>query len=162
MKTSILIALIGIVFLSPKVQDTMSTGAKLKNGSCKINRLPLSTIDLAKFRSLKFFSKTMDDQYVTFYKDENYGGPSDSYIVGTRMECLPDPNPSVLGVFFHTCNVYNDQITSIRVPTGLKVTCFIDCSFHGTPSARVFTEDCPNVGPDWNDKISSFIIDYNQ
>ena len=81
------------------------------------------------------------------------------------MECLPDPPMGffnkIVWALFHPTTVFNDQITSIKVPNGLKVTCYIDCGFQGTPPARVFVQDCPNVGPIWNDKISSFIIEYS-
>jgi hypothetical protein len=62
----------------------------------------------------------MPDQYVTFYRDENYQGPSDSYPVGQYMDCLP--NHTFWYDNFGIYHVFNDEITSLRVPPGVKVT----------------------------------------
>ena len=167
MKTSILICVTGFILIFPKIESPKNYLHKEFNSENKtITYHSLETKNLVDKNNSINRTKAKSDQYVTFYKDEKYGNNHDSYIVGTRMECLPDPPRGVfnqvVGALFHPTTVFNDQISSIKVPNGLKVTCYIDCGFRGTPAARVFTQDCPNVGPEWNDKISSFIIEYNQ
>jgi hypothetical protein len=55
-----------------------------------------------------------------------------------------------------TC-VRSNEITSIKVGKGLKVICWENANYLG--KSRVFTEDCANVGPEWNDIISSFRVE---
>ena len=102
---------------------------------------------------------------VTIYVDQNYGGGSMSFGPGTIVRCMDTTprNTSFWGekginVAGRGDPVRNDEITSIKVPAGLVIICYIDCGFGG--AARSFTSDCPNVGPAWNDKISSFRVQY--
>jgi hypothetical protein len=100
-------------------------------------------------------------QQVTMYVDENYGGASKAFSPGTRISKLDDFNPSGFwrGFGFGCGDICNDNITSLKVPTGLKVTVYEHMNFTGR--SRVFTADCPNVGPEWNDIITGFVVEYN-
>jgi hypothetical protein len=51
----------------------------------------------------------------------------------------------------------NDTISSLRVPGGIKVTVFNEVHFSG--SSKTFTGDTSYVGDDFNDKISSIIVE---
>jgi hypothetical protein len=51
----------------------------------------------------------------------------------------------------------NDQISSLRVPPGIKVTLFEHVRFQGR--SKVFTADSPYVGDDFNDITSSVIVE---
>src|ERR1035438_2126472 len=113
---------------------------------------------------------------VEIFKDDNFsngdahGEGIMRYSAGQSVPCMDlTPRktsgfiPNVEQIIIHGGNggdpVRNDEITSIRVPPGLKITCWIDCNYSG--ASRVFTEDCANVGPDWNDRISSFKVESN-
>ncbi len=54
----------------------------------------------------------------------------------------------------------NDQLSSLRVPPGWTVTVYDLRGFNGR--ARVFTQDTPWVGNDFNDIASSIIVDAPQ
>eukprot|EP00808_Paulinella_micropora_P029593 g7498.t1 len=75
-----------------------------------------------------------------FYKDANYGGGS-----------LPlTSSSSWLG------STWNDQISSLRVPTGGSVTLYEHSDYQG--NSQVFTQDSSWVGSYWNDKASSIRV----
>jgi hypothetical protein len=60
-----------------------------------------------------------------------------------------------LGRHSFDCNWWNDEVTSLRVPYGLKITLYQHASYNGTQ--WVLNSDNPNVG--WfNDELSSFEI----
>jgi len=43
----------------------------------------------------------------------------------------------------------NDQLTSLRVAPGFRVTLYANKDFGG--ASRIYTQDCPNVGSDFNE-----------
>ena len=81
---------------------------------------------------------------VTIYQDSNYGGASQELIEGDY-----DVNALTIG---------NDQLSSLRVPKGMKVTLFEHGDFTGR--SRTFTEDAPWVD-DFNDITSSIKVEVN-
>ncbi|PYG87227.1 beta/gamma crystallin [Ruminiclostridium sufflavum DSM 19573] len=89
-------------------------------------------------------SKSPDPIYkVTVYEHANYGGRSQSLPVGRY-------NLSQL-------TIGNDIISSVKIPAGLIVTAYEHIDFKG--KAKVFTEDSSYVGNDFNDKISSIVVE---
>ena len=90
---------------------------------------------------------------VIFYQDANYGGDHMSFNVGDRIALVSNGQKRGSG-----CVICNDDISSIKVPFGLKVTVYTDKNFNGF--SKVITSDCPYVGNGFNDKISSFTIEY--
>lgn len=83
---------------------------------------------------------------VHIYQDINYGGRSASLGVGNYN--LASLNAK---------GFYNDDLTSVRVPSGYKVTLYWDDNFSG--SSKVLTGDTNYVGNDWNDKASSIKVE---
>ena len=83
---------------------------------------------------------------VTMYADLNYGGGAASFGVG-RYDMAD----------MVQAGIANDSISSIKVPIGYKLTVFSDIHFAG--ESRVFDADSSYVGEEWNDKITSFIIE---
>ena len=84
----------------------------------------------------------------TFYQDANYGG----YAVG-----LPEGSFTLSQL--RSFGIQNDDISSLKVMPGFKVTLYYDDNFGGT--SGVFTADANYVGNDWNDKASSIRIEPN-
>ncbi|MFZ2726769.1 MAG: RICIN domain-containing protein, partial [Methylococcaceae bacterium] len=80
---------------------------------------------------------------VTIYQDSNYSGASQTLGVGTY-----DMGQLSLG---------NDQLSSLKVPAGLRVTLFEHAGFGG--QQWVFTADSSFVGSTINDKTSSIKIE---
>ncbi|GEJ45319.1 hypothetical protein [Chryseobacterium sp. ON_d1] len=101
---------------------------------------------------------TMNGQ-VIMYEHSNYEGASKTYNGGGKVNLLEDKNPSSFwcGFGFGCCDLCNDMISSIKVPAGFKVTIFEHKDFGGR--SRVLYTDTPYLGNDWNDIITSFIIE---
>jgi len=72
----------------------------------------------------------------TAYEHFNYGGGSNTFCEGGSQPFR------------------NDQYSSLRVPKGMRVRAFEHGG--GVGLARTYFQDVPNVGPLYNDKISSF------
>ena len=53
--------------------------------------------------------------------------------------------------------IHNDIISSLKIPSGMKVTFYSDVNFGG--ESKTFTADTPYVGDDFNDKTSSLVIE---
>ena len=53
--------------------------------------------------------------------------------------------------------IHNDVISSMKIPAGKKVTVYSDVNFGG--QEKTFTADTPYVGDDFNDRISSIVIE---
>ena len=53
--------------------------------------------------------------------------------------------------------IHNDVISSIKIPAGRKVIVYSDVNFSG--ETKTFTADTPYVGDDFNDQISSIVIE---
>jgi hypothetical protein len=80
---------------------------------------------------------------VVIYRDENYSGPSQELDEGSY-----DISSLTIG---------NDQLSSLKVPNGLKVTLYEHAGFSGR--SKSFTSDTPFVGADFNDLTSSIRVD---
>ena len=89
---------------------------------------------------------TSGDVYI--YQDSNYGGRSASLGVGRY-------NLASL----QAKGFKNDDLSSVKVPYGYKVTLYWDDNFSG--STKVLTSDTSYVGNDWNDKASSIKVERN-
>jgi|688.fasta_scaffold06873_6 hypothetical protein len=79
---------------------------------------------------------------VTVYADCNYQGKS-SYLRSGRYSN-------------YAMGIGNDAISCFRIPRGYKLTVFEDNNFNG--ESRTFTSDLYCLAVDWNDKISSMIV----
>lgn len=88
-------------------------------------------------------SETTDG--VTFYEHRDYGGWAVTLQEGSYT-C------SQLGAL----GIKNDELTSIKVPSGYKVILYYDDNFQG--ATKEFTADTEYVGDDFNDKTSSVKI----
>jgi hypothetical protein len=77
---------------------------------------------------------------VSIFKDVNYGG---------RRIDLSEGR-------YDVDTLWNDAISSLRVPPGMAVDLFSDARCGG--QRRTITTDTSNVGPEWNDKTSSLIV----
>ena len=82
----------------------------------------------------------------TFYEHSNYGGWSVSLGEGSH-------NYSDI----ISAGIKNDAISSLKVPSGYKVTLYNDADFKG--DKKEFTSDASYVGDDLNDKTSSIKIE---
>lgn len=82
----------------------------------------------------------------TFYEHSNYGGWSVSLGEGSH-----NYNDIV------SAGIKNDAISSLKVPSGYKVTLYNDADFKG--DKKEFTSDASYVGDDLNDKTSSIKIE---
>ena len=83
---------------------------------------------------------------IYIYQDINYGGRSAALGVGSY-------NLASL----QAKGFKNDDLSSIKVPFGYKVTLYNDDNFQG--EAKVVTEDTSWIGADWNDKTSSIKVE---
>lgn len=80
---------------------------------------------------------------VTVYEHKDYGGRSQELTVGRyNLDQL---------------TIGNDIISSIKIPAGLIVTAYEHIDFQG--STKIFTDDTSYVGNDFNDKISSIVVE---
>lgn len=83
---------------------------------------------------------------IYIYQDINYGGTSASLGLGNyTLSSL------------QAKGFKNDDLSSIKVPWGYKVTLYADDNFSG--STKVVTEDTSWIGSDWNDKVSSIKVE---
>lgn len=83
---------------------------------------------------------------VTIYQDINYGGRQASLGVGSY-------NLASL----QAKGFKNDDMTSLKVPFGYKVTIYQDDNFRG--NSKVITSDTSYIGNDWNDQMSSIKVE---
>jgi hypothetical protein len=83
---------------------------------------------------------------VTIYQDINYGGRSASFGTGNY-------NLSAI----QAKGFRNDDLSSLKVPFGYKVTLYADDNFSG--ATKVITGDTSWIGNDWNDKMSSMKVE---
>ncbi|WP_207510348.1 T9SS type A sorting domain-containing protein [Longitalea luteola] len=82
----------------------------------------------------------------TFYKDCNYGGsavglPAGSYTLSSLQ----------------TRGIVNDDISSLTVQSGYRVTLYWDDNFGGATLVKTASDACL-VDDGWNDKVSSLVI----
>lgn len=83
---------------------------------------------------------------IYIYQDANYGGRTASLGLGSYN--LASLNAK---------GFYNDDLSSIKVPWGYKVTLYWDDNFSG--ATKVITSDTSYIGNDWNDKVSSIKVE---
>ncbi|MGK7956198.1 MAG: RICIN domain-containing protein [Crocosphaera sp.] len=83
------------------------------------------------------------DKKVTVYQDANYGGASQ--ILG--------PGKYDIGKL----SFGNDQISSLKVPEGLRVTLFEHANFRG--NHKMLISDTSYVGDSFNDKTSAILVE---
>jgi beta-glucanase (GH16 family) len=83
---------------------------------------------------------------VYIYQDANYGGRSASLGLG---------NYNLASL--QAKGVRNDDLSSIKVPWGYKVTMYADDNFSG--ATKVVNGDTSYVGNDWNDRVSSIKVE---
>jgi hypothetical protein len=82
----------------------------------------------------------------TFYKDCNYGG----YAVGLPVGSY---DLSLLNSY----GIANDDISSLTVQSGYKVTLYWDAGFAGSTLVKTASDACL-VADGWNDQVSSLVI----
>ena len=92
-----------------------------------------------------FGAKTTSSPIATFYGDSDYGG----YAISLPLGSFTTADLAAYGIT-------NDDLTSLKVNSGYKVTIFTDNNFSGQSTS--FTTNQTNVGNDYNDKISSIKI----
>lgn len=88
---------------------------------------------------------TAQNSVVTVYSDMNYGG----YAVGLP---LGEHDMASLAAY----GIINDDISSLKVPAGYKVTLYDDAGFGG--ESRTYTSDASFVGSDFNDRCTSIKV----
>ena len=89
-------------------------------------------------------SIVVEPMRVMLFQHANFGGNSQAFGVGRF-----DVGQLTIG---------NDQASSVLVPPGYKVTLFSNAGFQG--AKRVITGDASYVGNDFNDVVSSIIVEY--
>ena len=88
---------------------------------------------------------TAQNSVVTVYSDVNYGG----YAVGLP---LGEHDMAALAAY----GIINDDISSLKVPSGYKVTLYDNSGFGG--ESRTYTSDASYVGGDFNDRCTSIKV----
>ncbi|MCR5254451.1 MAG: family 16 glycosylhydrolase [Acetatifactor sp.] len=83
---------------------------------------------------------------IYIYQDINFGGRSASLGLG-RYNLS-----SLVAKGFR-----NDDLSSIKVPFGYKVTLYADDNFSG--ATKVITGNTSWIGSDWNDRVSSIVVE---
>ena len=83
---------------------------------------------------------------VTFYKDCSFGGPAVNIGVG-------DYNMATM----NSKGILDDDISSIKIPSGYKVILYWDDNFTGSSLTLTGNDDCL-VDNGWNDKATSFRV----
>ena len=89
--------------------------------------------------------QTAQNSVVTVYSDMNYGG----YAVGLP---LGEHDMAALAAY----GIINDDISSLKVPAGYKVTLYDNSGFGG--DSRTYTSDASYVGDDFNDRCTSIKV----
>ena len=83
---------------------------------------------------------------VTLYTDANYEGKAVTLSEGKY-------NLSQMGLY----NLKDNDMSSLKVTPGFKVTIYADDNFQGTSKSYIASESF--VGADWNDKMSSLTVE---
>lgn len=118
--------------------------------------IKIKTAFLAMTLSISYISLNAQ---VTLYRDINYGGDNQGLSAGAQNHCMCTRERG--GGIDHLFDcpgeaVRNDEVSSVKVQNGYAITVWWDCEYGG--EQRTFTEDCPDVGPHWNDQISSYKV----
>lgn len=90
-------------------------------------------------------------EQVILYTDENYRGTGAAFGIGRYN--MNEMQSRGIG---------NDQLSSIKVPEGYKVTLYWDIDFGG--NSLEITADTGNLGvyPGWNNQATSFVVESNK
>jgi len=81
--------------------------------------------------------------YITLHEDCNYGGKSYFLQAGTYSG--------------YAMKIGNDKLSSIQIPSGMKVTVYEDENFRG--NSKTFTANVPCLDSNWNDMTSSLVVE---
>lgn len=115
------------------------------NGSEESERVS-ETVTVNGSSSSSSTGNSSDAGGIIMYADANYSGKSATFGVGQyNMSDMINKG------------IANDSISSIKVPLGYKLTVFRDINFTG--DTKVFSADSSYVGNDWNDQVTSFIVE---
>jgi len=95
------------------------------------------------FISSLFSLATFAQNYVTVYEDCNYRGRSFILTAGNYRT--------------YQMKIGNDQLSSIQVPQGLRVTLYEHDNFSG--ASRTITSSTNCIESDWNDRTSSIVVE---
>ena len=91
-----------------------------------------------------FFQFTVTAQnYVTLHENCNYGGKAYFLEAGTYN--------------LYQMKIDNDQLSSMQIPSGMKVTLYKDDNFRG--GSKTFTGNVSCLETDWNDQASSLVVE---
>jgi hypothetical protein len=82
----------------------------------------------------------------TFYKDCNYGGAAVGLAAGSY---------TLSGL--QSFGIVNDDISSLQIQSGYRVTLYWDDNYAGTTLVKTASDACL-VDDGWNDKVSSLVI----
>lgn len=109
-----------------------------------VPRTEIKDVTIAlKFAIVQEQKETWTDSKIVIYQDANYQGASQQLSEGNYNL----PNLTIGG----------DQLSSLKVPKGIKVTLYEHPEFKGR--SKSFTEDTPWVGDDFNDITSSIKVE---
>ncbi|HNA97512.1 MAG TPA: beta/gamma crystallin-related protein, partial [Chitinophagaceae bacterium] len=91
-----------------------------------------------------FFAASAQN-YVTLHEDCNYAGKQYYLEPGTYKR--------------YQMKIDNDQLSSMQIPSGMKVTIYTDDDFQG--NSKTFTGNISCLEAAWNDQASSFVVEGN-
>ncbi len=102
-------------------------------------------------------SNSLKKSGVKIFSEKNYNGNVATINVGTSLPCMDGDNPSFDEKSEDIVSkVGNDQISSILVPKGLKITVWEHCPYDG--KSKVFTSNTKDL-EDYDDIISSIKVE---
>jgi hypothetical protein len=102
-------------------------------------------------------SNSLKKSGVKIFSEKNYNGNVATINVGTSLPCMDADNPSFDEKSEDIVSkVGNDQISSILVPKGLKITVWEHCPYEG--KSKVFTSNTKDL-EDYDDIISSIKVE---
>ncbi len=102
-------------------------------------------ITLMLFIALAVSGISLAQNYVTLYKDCNYGGGSEMFKAGRYT--------------LKQTRIGAAQLSSIKVPNGMRVVLYTSDVPGGGSSKMIYTNDVSCLSRDWNDKTFSIIVD---
>lgn len=124
------------------------------SGAAGVNLKPLATTAFGwpaayetQFNQARIdFPFTYPDGAITVYKNCSYGGYAVPLLPGSYTLSQ-----------LQARGILNDDISSLRVQSGYKVTLYWDDNFGGTTLVKTADDDCL-VNEGWNDKVSSLVV----
>lgn len=94
---------------------------------------------------------------IKIFSEKNYDGEVATIKVGASLTCMDSQNPDFEAKDYPIVKkVGNDEISSVQIPRGLKLTVWEHCPFEG--NSKVFTSDTKDL-EDWDDIISSLKVE---